>query len=110
IVFVFYLGQLLTKDEVMGVSRIRAVLLLKIDQVEIRRDQVQIRKQLLALFIVYDRSLYKVLQPEAAGIEDRIDEATTLRVELIPAVEPHKPNTGVGLGVHIQHKYALPLL
>src|SRR5690606_34197442 len=50
IVFIFDLGQLLAKDEVMGVSRIRAVLLLKIDQVEIRRDQVQIRKQLLALF------------------------------------------------------------
>ncbi len=104
VVIGFDFRQLLMKEQVGGGFGVAFVIAFQIDQVEGGGHQVQAREEGFPRFLFHNILDDEVLDVGISGVEDGIDGASSADVYLVPPVQAHEPDAGIGLGVKIKEK------
>ena len=98
--------ELLLKDHIRRPLRVHFVFTFEIYQIKCGRDQVQTGQQFFAILTFHNILDHAIGQTGRSRIENRINGSVARGIDFIPTLQPHQPDTGIGLRVEIQQQHA----
>lgn len=100
--------ELPTEKNILGELGVVPVFAFDIDKIKGRRHEVEAGKDGFAQLILDDVADDDVFQGLLARVKDRINGTLAGGIDFVPAVEAEQPDAGIGLGVEVKKKNALP--